>query len=194
MNKEQQPQTEAEAMKIAAESWDTPIEKNEAAAEKIDANVETKEDGAMDMEIQNESAALVKNSEAVEKALADVGGMEGLQATIQEMPEDRKMAMMKKLKDEYGEKELARRMKIRQFQKDKDAGDEALFHPLEYMNTQEVGESLARLFTTFTGMTTVAGLLTSGVGRLGLRYQNWQMNKEQRSHEKELKKLENSEE
>lgn len=112
MDKEQQPQTEAEMMKMAAEAWDTPVEKNEAATETIAQNAEAKEDDAMNMEIQNESADLEKNSEAVKKALADVGGMEGLELTLQEMPEDKKTAMIKKLQEEYEKDMESRKYRI----------------------------------------------------------------------------------
>lgn len=193
MNKEQQPQTEAEAMKAAAESWDTPVEKNEAAVETIVPNTETMEDDPMDMEIQNESGELEKNSEAVEKALADVGGVEGLQATIQEMPEDKKTAMIKKVQEEYGEKELKRRMNIRDWEKSKGIADSLLRHPFETMAEGDGQLPVLGTIATFMGGTLVSSLVAGGFARGNLFYQNFQRNRERRNHEKELKKLENSE-
>ena len=194
MNKEQQPQTEAEMMKAAAESWDTPVEKNEESMEIGNSTAETMEEDRLEMEIQNESAELETNSAAVEKALADVGGVERLQLTLQEMPEDKKAALMKKLRSEYEDKEFNRGNKIRRYQADKKLGDKALFHPFEYLDERKDPEDfILGLLPTVTGLTTVAGLFTSGVGRLGIRYHNWQMDREKLQYEKELKKLENSE-
>lgn len=202
MNKEQ-PQTEAEAMKIAAEAWDTPVEKNEAAEESIGTNTEAKED-AVDMEIQNESTELEKNSEAVKKALADVGGMEGLQLTLQEMPEDKKTAMITKLEEEYNAN-MAKRKETHENTKEWLQLSSLGVRPLtviEILTDNSSGRDgdlhpvLATLGTTALFATGVPELL----GALGMPYfgaksikEKIGMNMAERRHKKELKKLENSE-
>ena len=97
MSHEKQPQTDAEMMKAAAESWDEKVET--APTDKADKRMEKTEDDFIEEETQNESVEFKNNSAATEKALAEVGGMKGIQATLQEMPEDKKAKIMEKVKD-----------------------------------------------------------------------------------------------
>jgi hypothetical protein len=221
MNKEQQPQTEAEAMKAAAESWDTPVEKKETTAETVAPNAEDQ----MDMEIQNESAELEKNSAEVEKALVDVGGMEGLQLTLQEMPEDKKTEMVRKLKEEH-EKDMEQR-KLR-FEGQKFLAKDALssgFNPLDtffYMRGPydlDYDASVRDLnnnyfdadhqmnpdprpkvwpaIKTVAAYATLFAPISGSLGAVGSGVKSLKektgMNMAERRHKKELKKLENSE-
>lgn len=202
MNKEQQPQTEAEAMKAAAESWDTPVEKNGVAVETIAPNTETMEDDPMDMEIQNESAELEKNSEAVEKALVDVGGMEGLELTLKEMPEDEKMAMMKKLKEEYEKDREKRRYNIDSSKFMAGQSLKMALNPFEFFRGIGGGEdgigsfvgSATATVAAFLSLVGPAFMLKSAAG-YGIEHilDKRGMNMAERRHKKELKKLENSE-
>lgn len=202
MNKEQQPLTEAEAMKAAAESWDTPVGKNETALKTVVPNAETMEDNQIEMEIQNESAELEKNSEAAEKALADVGGLEGLQSMLQEMPEDKKTAMIKKLQEDH-----ERTMSLKNYDYEEASTKSkfalSLLNPAKFydyirdknLNSFEAKAEAAGLTTVgnLFGVIPVGGLLEAGYFGVKSLKEKIGMNMEERRHKKELKKLENSE-
>ncbi len=182
-------------MKAAAESWDTPFEKNETTAETVAPTTENMEEDPMEMEIQNESAALETTSEAVEKTLQDVGGMEGLQLTLQEMPEDKKTAMINKLKEEYKIIQNSRVEKMITAGGHIWSGEDKILHPFTHLDAERqtgINEFMYDL-GGISGLTVVDGLVEGGWGKLSQFYHKIQANREKRNYEKKMKKLENSE-
>jgi hypothetical protein len=164
-------------------------------AETVAPNTETTEEDPMDMEIQNESAELEKNSAEVEKALQGVGGMKGLELTLQEMPEDRKTVMMKKIKEEYDVIQNRRGMKLSDAGGHIFSGKDKILHPFENMDAEgQTGINKTMYdISGITGLTALDGLVEGGWGKLSEFYHTIQKNREKRNYGKELKKLENSE-
>jgi hypothetical protein len=222
--------SEAQMLQEAQEAWNTPNEtvtpekKDENKEtfpenEKVDTGVEIMENNPIDTAIEKESIEFESNSAAVKRALEDVGGVEGLQTMLSEIPEDKKteiskemQAVFKKIDEEYAafqeklQKDQAEYDKLNDeyaiattmMRHDKDmhtigfeGGKKLLFSPFKTALQETDTEMQAGLMTAsaLTGLSTIAGLWMSATEGGKLLYDNFRLNKEERKHQKKVREL-----